>query len=254
MKTIKWLETKKKSIAQIYDSGMEYSFVSDGLKQSHEFVYCKDFLQDAVHGSLNERDASVYGFVYDHKNKLCNKKTRILLTNRSDKKFGESMKKIIDFVNQFAKKLHLKPTKAYPVSNPPKKYEKCGVFLTEGSVKWMNSPPLLSMYTLLLRCGGSHTIGNDCMATVEGINNWTVNSYGQEDGLQITEALPGIKDILKLGYRPFFYIDDKKNYPEEVDTDTMHESGGIVSFSSAYQYDPICPYWHRPSLGKRLKR
>ena len=44
---IKWLE-KPAALAQIYGSGLEYCFISKDGKQCCPFVYCKDFLQDAI--------------------------------------------------------------------------------------------------------------------------------------------------------------------------------------------------------------
>jgi hypothetical protein len=149
--------------------------------------------------------------------------------------------------------MHLKPTKVKEVNNPPKQYAKSGIFLTEGSSRWMNSPPMISMYSLLLRCGCAHISGNDCMDTINGIINGKVKAYQRDDASQLKGALPGIELILKLGYRPFFYIDTAKNYPKETYIDTMHNSAGIVGFSSGFSRQ-ICPYWHRKSLVNRCTK
>lgn len=252
---VKWLKTPcSNSIAQIYSSGLEYCFISEDMKQCHAMVYCKDFLQDAVQAFLHGKSASIYGFNYNPKDKplLFTKKTRVALANKSDNNLKERIPHLIDFLNQFNKRLHLKPTKVREVSNPPKPYAKCGVFLTDGSARWMNSPPMISMYSLLLRCGCAHTIGNDCMDTINGIIKGTVKPYQRNDSSQLSGALKGIEIILKLGYRPFFYIDTTKNYPKETYIDTMHNSAGIVGFSNGFSRQ-ICPYWHRKSLAKRLE-
>lgn len=251
---IKWLKSSSTSnIGQIYSSGLEYCFISKNMEQCHALIYCKDFLQDAVQAHLHGKSASIYGFTYNPKTKppIDLEKTRIALVNKSDDKFAEKIPHLLDFLNQFAKKLHLKPTRVLEVSNPPKRYSGCGVFVTEGSPRWMNSPPLISMYSLLLRCGCAHTAGNDAMKTIKSIINGTIKPYQSSDSSQLRSALNGIEKIVKMGYRPFFYIENAKNYPKDIDIDTMHNMGGIVGFSSGGTED-ICPYWHRKSLAKRL--
>ena len=56
--------------AQIYSKGFEFAFASakgKGYKQACTFVYCKDFLHDAVWAAVNKTKWSVYGFHYDSK-------------------------------------------------------------------------------------------------------------------------------------------------------------------------------------------
>jgi hypothetical protein len=251
---VKWLKRETGGLIQAYSIGMQYCFLSDDLRQCHSFVYCKDFLQDARHAFLHKQRAEIYGFSYGPRNKpICTSRTKIAITNTSDPDFGEKMPNMIDFVNQFARLLHLKQTEVFQVKSVPRKYERCGVFVTDGSPRWMNSPPLLSMYSLLLRCGCGHRVGDKCFTTIDRIISGKVKSYGgEDDSIQLKDALPGIKKIVKLGYRPFFYIDDAKNYPKDVSIDDMHDRTGIVAFSVGDSED-VCPYWHRESLYKRLE-
>jgi hypothetical protein len=257
---VKWLKAQGGSIAQIYSSGLEFCFISDDMKQCHKFVFCKDFLQDAIHGHLHSKPASIYGFSYDPTTRpgLCTKRTRIALTNRNDKDFREKIPHMIDFVNQVARKLKLKQTKVFESLEVPPRYEKCGVFITDGSPMWMNSPPLVSMYTLMMRCGFAHTSGNNFMDTIEGIIKGKIKPYQSNDRTQLSGSINGIKNILKIGYRKFFFIDSAKNYPKDADIDTMHNSCGIVGFSNGYSRS-VVRYWHRKSLkdvleGKVVKK
>lgn len=240
-----------KGVAQVYSSGLEFCFISEDLKQCHSFVYCKDFLQDAVQAHLHKKTARIYGFSYNPKKKppLNMTRTTIAFANKSDKKLKDKIPNAIDFINQFSKKLKLTKTEIKEVSNPPKGYD--NVFVSYGSSRWMNSPPLLSMYTLLLRCGFVHTVGKDCMSTIEGIIGGKIKPYSSNDISQLRGAKNGINSILKLGYRAFFYIDTAKNYPKQASTDEMHELTGIVGFSSGLSKD-VCSYWHRKSLKERI--
>lgn len=54
--------------AQIYSKGFEFAFMSDidgTYQQACTFVYCKDFLHDAVWAMVNKTKWSIYSFKYD---------------------------------------------------------------------------------------------------------------------------------------------------------------------------------------------
>lgn len=243
--SVKWLKTRQSTASQIYNSGLAYCFVSEDMRQCHPFVFCKDFLQDVVQSCLHEKEVAVYGFTYKADPPITMAATRIAITNVSDKGFDDRIPAMLDFINQFAGRLHLKPTTARKVDNAK------NVYITDGSSRWMNSPPLLSMYALLLRAGGAHTAGRDCMETINGLIDGTIPCYQREDAVQLRASRPGIEKILKIGYRPFFYIDSARNYPKDINISTLHNSSGIVNFSSGMT-SSVCNYWHRKSLTKRL--
>lgn len=238
-------------LAQIYSSGLEYAFCSPTNEQCHSFVYCKDFLQDAVHAFLNGGTASIFGFTYSPaKNPaLSMDRTRIILVNKSDPKFAEKIPNVLDFINQFSKRLKLKPTKVYQCSNSPRKYAN-GAFLFEASGMWMNAPVLISMYSLFLRAGFAHKIGTDPIKTIEQIISGKMGGYGSNDRTQLAGAKKGIDKILEHGYRKFFYIDTKRNYPAELNVGTMHGSTGIVAFANGTR---VVPYWTRKNLERKPK-
>lgn len=236
-----------KNLSQVYKMGLEYAFVSEDMRQCHPFVLCKDFLQDAMWAMLNGKQASIFGFTYSAKTRppLCLTRTRLALTNSSDKQFSEKIPNVLDFVNQFCEKLGLRKSLAVRITNPTKKYVSCGVWLFDGSERWQHAPPMLSMYSLLLRVGFGHVVGKDCITTIDNVINHESSTYAGEDEYQLGEAKDSIDKIVKFGYRKFFYIDNKKNYPENVDIDSMHDCSGICSMSEG-----LVPYWNRKSLKK----
>jgi hypothetical protein len=251
---IEWLKSKGQGIAQIYGSGLEYALVNKAKEQCHNFVFCKDFIQDVIHGHLYGRTASIYNFHYDPKTMpaLDLDRLRIVLVNQSDNKFADKIPHVLDFVNQFCKRLKLKPTKVFQVSNPPSRYTRCGAFFFSGSGMWANAPVFVSMYSLLLRVGFIHETGRDCMQTIKMLVDGKLAPYQSNDRTQMSSSLKGVEKILKLGYRQFFYIDTKKNYPQNANVSTMHNSTGIQSFAQgATSY--VCPYWTRKSIGKKKK-
>lgn len=246
---IKWLkDVSARGAGQIYTSGIEYCFINGDGKQCNSFIFCKDFLQDIVWANINKTSVSPHGFKYVHSKKTAinMERTNIAIANQSDPEMGKKVEGSLDFVNQFAGKMHIRRTHLFKCMNPPSMYKKCGVYLFDGSGMWMNSPPLLSMYTLLLRAGFAHKKGDDCLKTMDKIINGKIEQYQENDQSQLSEAKEAIINIIKVGYRKFFFIDTAKNYPNNVDVYDIHESG-IVGLANGTTED-VVKYWTRKSL------
>ena len=103
-----------------------------------------------------------------------------------------------------------------------------------GDKNWMKSPPLLSLYTLLIRANrhGFHKPGNKFYTTLEKMKNST--AVHQMDRLLIKKAIPGIKKILNFGESNIFgkISNIKRNYSRRVATTNRHSNSGIVAFSN----------------------
>jgi hypothetical protein len=265
---MKWLAPEPgKHISQIYSQGLEFAFATK-TEQCTDFVYCKDFLHDCVWSILHKKSISPYGFKYDPKNKPIGlKRSYILVANSADTKIGEKVAGCQDFLNQAEKKLGLFRTKISECENPPSNYSECGIFLFRGSGMWLNSPPLVSLYSLFIRLGFCHKVGDNFMDTINKIQDGTIKPYQSNDKDYVTRSRAGIDAILNLGYRKFFYKDTEKNYPDAVDISTLHNYFGIVGFTQLFTYDSVKTtppqkvykphhadkvpkYWHRRSVKK----
>jgi hypothetical protein len=240
---IEWMRAKP-SMAQVYSQGLEYCFLSRDWKQCCPFVYCKDFLQDAILACHYGKTVNIYGFDYNPAacEPLYMDRTRIAVANAADKTFADKIPAVVDFMNQIEQKLKMVRTHARSCSNPQKAYSN-GVFIIDSSNRWMLSPPMLSMYSLLLRVGFCHVKGEDFADTVKKVVDGKVSPYQKNDRSQLASAQQGIEKILKYGYARIFHKDPKKNYPD-VNTSTMHYSTGIVSFSTGISKS-VVPHWHR---------
>lgn len=243
---IKWIEKARSGINQVYSSGMEYCLVSPKMEQCHNFVYCKDFLQDVIHGFLNNRKASIYSFRYDPESNppVDMNNTNICIANAKDDKFLERATNSIEFVNFFCKKLHIKFSELFLVEKPHHYYKKDCCLFVKGSKIWMNSPPLISLYSLLLRVGMAHKAGTDPIETIKGIVNKTIEPYQRKDPYQIKDSIAIINKLIQHGYRKFFYIDSIKNYPADMSINDMHNNCGISSFSLVNNVS----YWNRDKV------
>jgi hypothetical protein len=244
---------QKQNLNEIYSSGMQYAMVSRVGELCTPFIHCRDYINEAIWATLHQKPASIYGFTYNPKTMppIDLENIRLLLVNSQDKSLIEKANNVIEFINQFEKHLHLDLSVAEVVTDGiPNKYN--GGLLIVGSGRWQEAPPLLSMYTLLLRVGFTHKIGDSWENTINNILNGSVAPYQKNDKNYLVSAKKAIDDIMKIGYRPFFYVEPKKNYPENIDIGTLHNSSGIVGFSSG-QTKGIVKYWSRPSLKLRLE-
>jgi hypothetical protein len=246
---LEWLE-QNNYLSQMYSSGLEFCFVNDN-KQVCQFVTCKDFLQDAIMAMIHKKSVQIYGFAYDQKKDLpiYLKKTQLAIGNSSDNEFRQKIPCILDFLNKIEKKLRLKPTKATEVSNPKEKYKKGGIFVFDGSAKWQLSPPMLSFYTLAIRIGACHTVGEDYQTTFDKLSKGEVKPYQRDDKNILDRAKKGIDKIFNNGYAKIFYKNLEKNYPN-IAVDTMHNHGGICGFTEQYTKSQI-PYWYRDLTKKK---
>jgi len=250
-RSIIWLKPNKKAvISQIYSKGMEFAFASQDYQQCHQFVFCKDFLQDIIFANIHQKWVSIYDFNYSPyiDPRPCLDKIRILVTNANDSRLKIKIYNSLDILNQVEERLGIKKSLLRECWLPPENYRKSGIWMFEGSKRWINSPPMLSLYSLLIRVGCVHTIGVNFEKTINDIIDGKIKPYQKKDALWLKHAKPGIEKILRIGDRKIFYRDIKENYPN-LDIDVIHNQLGITGFSADLQDKlkgrPVSiPYWH----------
>ncbi len=140
-----------KNLSEIYQtSKITFAFLSaprDGNKQCHQFVKCRDFLQDALRTSLTGVASKIYGFEFDVKKNppIDNRKTRMIIrSNMADKEFEKVILKAEKLLHHYE---HMAGVVSTSISKNGKDYILCS------SNFWMFSPVLISLYTLLIRLG-----------------------------------------------------------------------------------------------------
>lgn len=250
---INWL-TKVGGLRQAYRAGLEFCMLSADNRQATKFVFCKDYFQDALMGIHHEVAVGpIFGFCYDPKTDvpICTTQTRLVIVNASDEKFAKSIPNMLDFINRIEKKMKLVRTTAHEVVNADEKYAS-GCYAIVGSQRWQLSPPMLSLYTLLIRVGFCHSIGDDPETTINNLIAGRVKPYQRDDAILMKAAKPGFDKIIKHGYARIFYKDAKKNFPR-VEVGVMHGSFGIVGFSNGYTTNHV-KHWHRDVTAKKKKK
>jgi len=240
---VEWM-LKKKSISQVYSSGVESAFLTEKFEMIHQLVYCKDFMQDAIAGFLQNKSMSIYGFSYSPKTCLPIywKKTRLLFTDCTDRAMPNRIAGSKDFLNQVEKRLKMVRTQIYKVSDPPKQYSKSGAWVYDASPRWMISPPMISLYTLLMRVSLVHKQGDDFMKTVEGVSAGKIPSLQTEDQYQMKSAQKALGWILEKGDKKLFFKNAIDNYKDKP-VSMMHNDLGIVSYATGCPKSEF-PKWY----------
>lgn len=221
---IKWCEYGSKShILQIYKRGMEFAFVSESNEQCHPFVFCKDFLQTVVFSQINEKPINVFSFSYNpEKNPISTKKLLLLVRNNNDPDFMKRIFKSCMMLNQIDLKLKMARTCVKTCEE--------STALVIASPRWMISPVMLSMFTLLLRVGMTHDSGSSALKTMRLLLSGKTKPYQSRDAAQLSVAMIGINKIIDEGDRKIFGRNMPANY-KDSDVVSIHRNG-ILSYST----------------------
>lgn len=241
---VKWYENKFQ-LCEGVGKTVQMSFCSADDEQCHPWVYCKDYLQDAIYCTMNNKESCVHGFIFKPSTmpKLCMDKARILVCNLHDTAFASKIDAALEFLNQIEDVLKMPHSIYTKVDNAKPKRAANGVFLIEGNKRWLASPPMISLYSYLIRCSFKHTKGNKYADTLKG------TTYYSNDKYSLPNAREAIKYIAKLNDEVIFYSDTQKNYPASASIETMHHSSGMMAFMNGETQDNF-KHWHRKELQK----
>ena len=244
--------------AQIYSMGFEFAFMSpqEGVyKQATPFVYCKDFLHDAVWALLNKKETSIYSFKYDPEKNLALdlERTALCMRNtkyRSQERIEKMRESCVSFLHEIEDKLGFEPCEIYPVEH---KAGPCWLILADKG--WQHAPPLLSLFTLLVRVGCFHDPKKKSADdTLELVKKGEVKvsdnpEYaGSRDTSYLKQAEKGVAAIFKHGLG-LFHEKQEDNYPPEVATGLLHDGFGIVNFTQG-RPKKVVPHWYRDEVWK----
>jgi len=249
--------TKDYHTSQIYSRGFEFSFLSPQAKQKFvqatTFVFCKDFLHDALWSYINQRAVSIYSFKYAPKKDkpLCMTHTALAYRNtqfaRKPEDFHTLLPACLELLHLFEQKLNFRPSYIEPVT-----HDKGPCWVVLGDRRWQLAPPLISLYTLLIRVGCAHISGDTLETTLDKAVKGelriteTDSTAGNRDANYIREGMRGIQTILKHGLSIFYPL-IQENYPTSLLKAGLHDNMGIVSFSNQKPIEAM-PFWFRTGI------
>jgi len=226
------------SLSQIYSSGLEYAFVSSDGQQCHAFAYCKDFLTDAVWAMLNQATASIYSFSYGPSNPpLDLEYTRIALRNKKSSDFQTKCQNSLRFLNLLEPDFGMAPTQLIhggEYGGP--------IYVFVGDKQWMYAPPLISLYSLLLRVGQNYQDGpwRERLTATSGMRF--------NDQTYLNTSRPAILKLTGKKFDEVFAQSWKDNYPSECGVKSMHESAGICALAEQTVASTVQQNWAKKTF------
>jgi hypothetical protein len=252
MKVAKWF-TKHYTLAQTFDTGIQYAFLSADNEQCFPLVTCKEFLIDAVHALIHNKPTFLYGFTYSIANNppICLDPCRLLLSTNSKKNkatFYEDAVRLKSFLNLLEQKMGCENESEIEVveNHPPLPYIKQPMVLLTSPALWMLSPPMLSLFALLIRVGfyynGKETAWGHC----QKVRDKKIITDHPRNGEYLKSAWKTIMDLVESGGMCRFKPDMKDNWPLFAQQWQLHEWSGIVSLAKGTTKN-LCPQWYPKS-------
>jgi len=210
---------------------MQFSFVTgpkNGRKQCHQFAKCRDFLHDAVWAYINKGECSIYRFNYKYgvNPNIDLKKMRMLVfLQKEDKNFKVKMRRAQKILH------HYENIAEWPKSRISIVADESQMVLFTGSAKWVLSPTLISMYTLLIRLGDKNIKGFKTDKELQEIYKRLGNTKycGDDNDLRYIKSCYDKLDIVVKYYKELFDKKIEGNYPNDIDRHSFHDHGGILS-------------------------
>ena len=231
-------------IAQMASRGLEYAFIAADGRQCTPLLFCKEFLLDATWGTIHNERAALYGFVFD----AGSTKTppvdlnhcRLLLRNKHDTDFVQSTERCIAFLQQLEAEMEIEETSMQVCDDPPKDIP---VVAFIGSPHWMIAPPMLSLYSLLIRVGMTYKEG-DVWKYMERVADGKVRTTAFTDAQYLRSSLPTIRRLI-ISAGVCFGSSSKlqDNWPLDLEEEILHEDMGIVAFARG-KARQFCPQWY----------
>ncbi|HDQ88807.1 MAG TPA: hypothetical protein ENN92_01515 [candidate division WWE3 bacterium] len=242
MINIKYFNQEEMDLAEIYSSNQwRFAWVSRKNEMCHPWVFCKDFLQDAVASKLHNKSVFIWGFKYKP-NKYppidFSKMSLLVSHDKMDLKEQEkALNTALGVIHLFEEKMGIK--KKTVIVPAQTKVDESHIpqpaFLFRGSKLWLRGPQLISLYTMLIRVGT--TPGNRS----NNQNHSSVEEFFQFVKQKCSNIKGGIK-WLELVENKSLFISFLKNrrklfsknapmvlFPSEINK-TFHDNSGIFSF------------------------
>jgi len=254
--------------SQIYSRGYEFAFMArqeNGSEASPQgiwtqactFVFCKDFLHDAVWGAVNKKPWQVHGFKYDPSKDLpldmgyCAMAFRNTLFKDKPAEFHAKREACQKFLNGIEAKLGFQPSQIFEVAHPE---SPCWLIL--GDKNWQLAAPLVGFFTLFIRLGIAHNPDITVEATLEQAKEGKITigddqgrGYaGSNDSTYIQQAWRGLELLFQHGIK-IFHPTIEENYPEDLPKRgaSLHDHFGPVNFSGK-QAAKAMPFWYREEI------
>jgi len=214
--------------------GIQYAFLSSDNKQCHQWIKCRDFLNDALRNQISEKIDEIFGFLYqpEHNPPLDLNKMRILVKRSSteqdaSKNTKEIMAYALAIINCMEETSGIKPLSVIhqvaPVAN-----EK-DVYMFEGASDWMESTFMISLYTFLIRLGGKKITFTNKEELDTKLKELTKSNAFDHDLSYLKTCLPYIYKILEKRKELRYVREGNNHFLKSSSIGLFHNYTGIVA-------------------------
>ena len=224
------------SLSEIYQMvKLRFAFCSADNEQCHPFVFCRDFLHDAVRTQHTGTKTSIYSFVFEKgKNPPIDFELMRMLMDFKSPPAGmdveQGMKNAVALVRLYEK--HLKWKRSILRQVDPQ--DMGNTWLVVGSGQWMGSPFLVSMYSFLLRLGYNGLVAKN-MDELPELYKARAKSQGSNDNdSRYIQNCAGKMAFFAKNRKKLLDMKDgvDRLYFDIKDTSTFHNNCGIHSLCS----------------------
>ena len=201
---------------------------------------------------MNKTAWSVFRFNYDFAKDLpldmnnCVFAFRNTMYKNKEDEFHGQLESCQQFLAGIEAKLGFQPSQIYKVD-----HDGSPCWLVIGDKGWQHAPPLVGLYTLLIRLGFMHKLGESADATLELAKEGKItigdnsNYAGNKDCTYIKQSWPGIQVLFEHGLA-VFNEKMEDNYPADLPKlgRSLHDHFGPVSFSEKLSKKAM-PSWYK---------
>lgn len=242
--SFKFKTTKIEGVSSIYGASIVSFHIVKDKKVVFKNTTCMDYIQDEYFYSANgKKDLNL---PFD--------KPRLLITipDKYKDKYDETVENMLDFVNQVAAELKIKPITIYKIKDCVDKY------LVVGNEEFLRGSPMLSLLMKLLRIGNKHIKGQDYKTTIQNIINKKIDPdyYADKDYLEKANVV--LNYFIKIGYRKFFRDNIIDNWVNNKHLASSHASGIVGLYNAlknpaGYKHHVLDLYQIRQEILEEIK-
>ena len=225
--------------AEIYSSGCRMAWLTPKNEMCHQWVFCKDFLQDAVAALRHDTKAGIYGFYFDPKvnpHPDIDYDPRIAVTyDDTPYDLASGMNSSVALLNYFEQKWGWKKSTVTHEKDEP-------ISVFHLSPNWIAfGPVMLSLCTTLIRQGVSYT-GSNLEDVLSGkLVCPIIDNQEQKRLASVTAKIPEWWNKLS----PYWFnVSDQKQIYDSSNISNLHNYSGYLTFftgSKSYYIDKAFP-------------
>lgn len=214
-------------------TGIHYAFLSADNKQCHQWIKCRDFLNDALRNQISDKVDEVFGFSYNPKQNppLDLGKMRMMVKRHPGPAEKDAAGRIKEIVASALAILNCieEASGIQPLSVIHQVAGEKEMYIFEGSSEWMESTFMISLYTFLIRLGDKKLVFKDKAELNAALKELSEKKISDHDISYLKTSLPYIDKILEKRKELTYVQKDGKHFMGLSPIGMFHNYTGIVA-------------------------